>query len=572
MKVMSLADAVTCFTWPGDHLHFASTPSRSNAAVREVARRYVGTRPDFVISCTGFHSTAHLLALLRLGRRYISCFFGDNYPQPRPNTLYTTLLREGYALEHWSLSGYVAALRAGATGLPYALTRPADATSLTAELAAAGRFHAIADPGDPHRRLGLLAALCPDVTFVHAPLGDPTGRVACFAPYGEGHWGAAAATRGVVATVERVVTPDEFDSLPNPLVLPPHRVLAVCAEPYGAHPQPLHAPAGLPRVSYRDDFDHYQKWREVAESPDRMKGFRDRVLAADGSPAYQRFVGADRLAALHPGGPPTLSVPRRPPGGTEPASTAELMIVRAARIIADLVEHHQYQVVLAGIGHSYTAARLAHALLGKRGIEVPVLVETGLYGIDCGPRGGAFPLGLDTIAGAHRLTGIEDVLTTLTCGANNRCVGVIGAAQVDPTGAVNSTRTALGRQLVGSGGAHDIGNAADEVIVLARCTPERLVPRVDYVTTPGHHVRHVVTDVATFRRATPHDAWTVLDLDAGDRRAYRRCGWDPLPHDSGSAPMPPPEAHELTALRALPDGGVATQAPAHHDPTGRTTP
>ncbi|MFK0202591.1 CoA-transferase [Streptomyces lavendulae] len=572
MKVMSLADAVAAYTHPGDHLHFASTPSRSNAAVREVARQYEGTRPDFAISCTGFHSTAHLLALLRLGRRYISCFFGDNYPQPRPNALYTTLAAEGYEFEHWSLNGYVAALRAGATGLPYALTPLAEDTTLAAELAAAGRFHAIADPAVPHRRLGLLAALRPDITFIHTPLADPTGRVACFAPYGEGHWGASAARRGIIATVERVLTREEFDRLPNALVLPPHRVLAVCEEPYGAHPQPLHVPPGVPGTGYRDDFEHYRKWREAAESPDRMKGFRARVLAAPGSPAYQRTVGKGRLTALHSGGRVTHPRPLLSPDRARRASAVELMVIRAARILADLVERHEYQVVLAGIGHSYTAARLAHTLLARRGIEVPVLVETGLYGIDCGPEGSAFPLGLDTVTGARRLTGIEDVLSTLACGADNRCVGVIGAAQVDPSGAVNSTRTALGHQLVGSGGAHDIGAAADEVIVLTRCAPERLVARVDYVTTPGGRVRHVVTDAATFRRTTTQGAWTVHDLDPGDRQAYRRCGWDPLPHDEGSATMPPPEASELMDLRALSYGGTATGETAHRDPTGRATP
>src|SRR5437764_965857 len=113
-KCISLVDAVRTYVRPAMHLNFASTPSRSNAAVREVARCFQGTSPGFILSATGFHSTAHLLALLRLGKRYISCFFGDNYPIPRPNPLYTQLLQEGVELEHWSLWSYVTALRAGA--------------------------------------------------------------------------------------------------------------------------------------------------------------------------------------------------------------------------------------------------------------------------------------------------------------------------------------------------------------------------------------------------------------------------------------------------------------------------
>ena len=67
-------------------------------------------------------SMCRSLALLGLGRRYIGCFFGDNYPTPRPNQLYQSLSDTGVALEHWSLLTYVLALRAGALGQPYAVT------------------------------------------------------------------------------------------------------------------------------------------------------------------------------------------------------------------------------------------------------------------------------------------------------------------------------------------------------------------------------------------------------------------------------------------------------------------
>jgi len=76
-RCMRLGDAIREFVAPGDHLHFASTPSRSNASIREVARIFSGRSPEFLLSTSGFHSTAHLLARLRLGRRYLACFFGD---------------------------------------------------------------------------------------------------------------------------------------------------------------------------------------------------------------------------------------------------------------------------------------------------------------------------------------------------------------------------------------------------------------------------------------------------------------------------------------------------------------
>src|SRR5687767_1093562 len=98
-KHLPLAEAITRHVRPGMHLNFASTPVRSNVAIRELARQFRQRAPGFTFSATGFHSTAHLLGLLRLGRRYIGCFFGDNHPTPRPNFLYQKLLSEGATLE-----------------------------------------------------------------------------------------------------------------------------------------------------------------------------------------------------------------------------------------------------------------------------------------------------------------------------------------------------------------------------------------------------------------------------------------------------------------------------------------
>ena len=122
MKQMRLEEAVRRHVEPGMHLHFPSTPSRSNASIREVARVFRGRDPRFVLSCSGFHSTAHLLALLDLGRKYIACYFGDNYPIPRPNPLYNRLdQRADVELQFWSLLSYVASFRAGAFGHRWAV-------------------------------------------------------------------------------------------------------------------------------------------------------------------------------------------------------------------------------------------------------------------------------------------------------------------------------------------------------------------------------------------------------------------------------------------------------------------
>src|SRR5207249_3223406 len=151
---------------------------------------------------------AHLLAMLRLGRKYVACFFGDNYPVPRPNELYTRLLQEGVEIEPWSLWSYVSALRAAALGQKYAVTNSLAGTTLGEELSRAGMYTEVPDPRG-EGRLGLVTPMRPDVTFVHAPLGDEAGNLVFSPPYSEGFWGARAARVGVIATVERVLPAGE---------------------------------------------------------------------------------------------------------------------------------------------------------------------------------------------------------------------------------------------------------------------------------------------------------------------------------------------------------------------------
>ena len=436
----------------------------------------------------------------------------------------------------WTL---VSALRAGALGQPYAVTTSLVGSDLGRDLAAAGRLHETDDPRRAGRRLGLVAALRPDVTFVHVPLADAAGRTVSLPPFGEGWWGALAARRGVIVTAERIGTPEEVMAHRNSLALPPHRMLAVCRVPSGASPQPLIGGGGL--VGYPDDFEQYAAWRELAEDPIAGKRFVQDVLQRPPIPrSLSRFMARRprRLARSSRRGP---------------ATPAELAIVHGARVIAERVRAGRYQVVLAGLGQSYFAARLARQRLGTQGIDVAVMVETGLYDLACGPDGGPFLLGHDTIAGATRLTAVEDVLGALTCGAGNRCLGVLGAAQIDPTGAINSTRLGDGRVLVGSGGANDIASSAAEVVVITAHGPRRLVPKVDHVTSPGTGVSTVVTDRLTLRRLPRSNRWRITALHRAGVAEALDCGWQLEPPTEEPVPV---TAAELSRLRRLDPAGI----------------
>lgn len=68
-------------------------------------------------------------------------------------------------------------------------------------------------------------------------------------------------------------------------------------------------------------------------------------------------------------------------------------------------------------------------------------------------------------------------------------VGLIGAAQIDKYGNLNTT--ALGGyprcqvRVAGSGGGNDIGSSVGRLLIMMRQEKRRFVDRVDYLTTPG---------------------------------------------------------------------------------------
>jgi acyl CoA:acetate/3-ketoacid CoA transferase beta subunit/acyl CoA:acetate/3-ketoacid CoA transferase alpha subunit len=532
MKRTTLEEAVAEHVEPGMHLNFASTPSRSNAAIRAVARRFRGSDPAFTLSTTGFHSTAHLLGMLRLGRRYIACFFGDNYPTPRPNALYQELLAEGADLQHWSLWTYVSALRAAAFGQPYAFTRSLTGTTLGQRLAESGCYFEVAAPsedgttaGEP---LGLLKPIVPDITFLHSALGDERGYAWFSPPHSEGFHGAFAARRGVVITVDAFAEPSRIESHPELIPIPPHRVLAICEAPFGAHPQPVHlAPHDLAALGYDDDYEHYRLWREMTTNVEPRRRFLDDVLAG-GEQAYRAFVGPSRLRSLcaprsrscapdpsaqrHSAGRTPCAVPVASLDAMEPG---ERQILLAGRAIAARIREAGYSSILAGIGLSFSAARLAQRQLADDGVEVELLVETGLAGFAATPdrRTDSYLLSRTNMLDSRRLTGVENILGSSVRGSTNACLGVIGSAQVDRVGDINSTLVE-GKHLVGSGGACDVALGAQEVIVLARS--ERLVARVSYVTSPGRKVQTVVTERSLLKRSHDGGWWLREYVSEGD--------------------------------------------------------
>jgi len=91
--VITLAEALRRFVTPGMHLHFrrrrraAPTPQSARSAAN-----FRGRDPRFTLKHHGFHATAHLLALLRLGARSVAAR-RDNYLEAPPKTRVDTRAR-----------------------------------------------------------------------------------------------------------------------------------------------------------------------------------------------------------------------------------------------------------------------------------------------------------------------------------------------------------------------------------------------------------------------------------------------------------------------------------------------
>ena len=162
-------------------------------------------------------------------------------------------------------------------------------------------------------------------------------------------------------------------------------------------------------------------------------------------------------------------------------SLAELMAVLAAKEIKD------GDKVFVGIGIPMIAGFLA---IHSHAPNAVLMFEGGYLGshppVACTDVGDSV-LGF----GAPYITSSWRTFSDLQRGYCD--IGIIGSAQVDKYGNVNSTAI-LGNgtyenpktRLPGSGGANDIASSAGRLLIMARLEKRRFVPRVDYVTSPGH--------------------------------------------------------------------------------------
>ena len=245
----------------------------------------------------------------------------------------------------------------------------------------------------------------------------------------------------------------------------------------------------------------------------------------------------------------------------------EMMAIATGREIRD------GELAIFGVGLSMLAGYFAQACHAP---HVRAMTEGGIYGST--PIGG-LPWGIECnriSANATSFTNGLDALGFMV--ASGRCdVGIIGAAQVDKFGNVNTTgiwshpdRKHLEppkTRLTGSGGANDIACGAKRVVIMATHEKKRFAERVDYISSPGYleggkaRERYgfvgggpcaIVTTLGILR-PDPQSKEFMLDgwfAFSSPEQIRQHTGWD-LRIAAHAATVPEPNETELAALRKV---------------------
>jgi len=539
----TLSDAISEHVRAGDVIHPVVGHTRWTAATREIVRQWWGRDPEFTLVMLSLSSLGALFFRGRMLRKIITGYSGDTFPNFTPNPWFAGAYERGEVeVEHWSFLAFTQRLEAAARAMPAVVTRSIAGSSMAEN-------DAFTEVDTPFGTVGLLAPLTPDVAVLHAPVADREGNIALHPPLLEGVWGALAARRGAIVTVERTV--DDLRPWSHLVRIPHHRVLAVVECPMGAHPGGLYT-GDLPVDGYGEDYDFWIEARAATRAaPDEYDAWIKKwVLDIETQEQWVAQVGAERIAALHAKAQPDswrADAEAVLPDLDAPVNNWERAAVWGARYLADRVVATGANAVLAGAGVANLSAWLGVQLARAQGADVQLTAEIGLWGYDATPAD-PFVLNHRNFPTATMLSDASTVLGALVGGSGTSTIGCLGGAQIDRTGNINSTHIVPRPFLVGSGGGNDVASTATENVIVATLTAQRTVAECSYITSPGTSVRALVTDLGVFEMRDGELVLTALapDATADDVRAL--VGWDLRVADVVTTLDPTTDA-EVHALR-----------------------
>jgi len=248
-------------------------------------------------------------------------------------------------------------------------------------------------------------------------------------------------------------------------------------------------------------------------------------------------------------------------------TSSELMVSAAAREIGD------GEVVFVGMRLPLLAFLVA---LGSHAPNAVGLFENGV--VRNSPAEAPFITMGDppNVQGALACGGMADVMGLLQAGRVD--VGLIGGAEVDAYGNLNTTQVeADGRliRLAGSGGGADIASLAGRLLILMPHEKRRFKKRLSYLTSPGHGQGPdwrreqglpgggpavIITNLCLFRFDPATARARVASLHPGvgldSVRAQTGFDFEPAPDLTST---PPPTAAELELIRRYDPEGFWTR-------------
>ncbi|MFH1486261.1 MAG: CoA-transferase [Chloroflexota bacterium] len=556
-KLTTLEEAIAAHVRPGMTVHIET---RARAANRALTRAFWGTKPDFTL-CMVRLGAGHGVPLVfgGLTKRIITGGYSDQYPSVAPIKFIQEAYKNGIEFENWSLCGYISRMKAGALGTGFIPTKSMIGTTM--EIENSDVFKVVDDPFGSGKRVGLLKALNPNVSFVHADAVDGQGNAIFLPPWEEGLWGAKA-SKGVIVTAEKLVSQEFIKEHSFLVKLPGTMVKAVVHAPFGSHPG-VFSNLGLSEFNrYGLDRDFLLDHRAALQGGHDAYGqwVKDWIIDVRNHEEYLAKVdakyGPSHVDSLHS---VSASEEGQEGGGAKSEGQAlaggfnatEMMVAAGGRIMAEKAMKNGYQHIQPGIGTGALAAFVAYHLTHEAGHRTELVVGTGFYGFV--PR----PSTLRSEDDCKMLTDTLEMYSVFIGGETVKSIVALGAGQIDKHGNLNSTRTKDGLLLAGVGGSNDAANAR-EVVVIARQSSRRFVDEVSYITVPGTRITTLVSNMGVYEKNG--DGELVLtqyfakggDTSADDciREVKEQCGWD-LKVAPGVRAADLPTTHELEIMRYL---------------------
>jgi len=240
-------------------------------------------------------------------------------------------------------------------------------------------------------------------------------------------------------------------------------------------------------------------------------------------------------------------------------TSKEMMAVAAARVIQN------EDIVFCGTGISMLAAMAAKHISAP---HATIFFETGAIGSQLEE----VPLAVGDPRVMYRTAVNGSLLDSFACMQNRhtgkRVIGILGAAQIDRFGNLNST--VIGDyhhpkvRFSGSGGAADVASFVPRSIIFMQQEKRKFVERVDYLTSPGWLGGGRERDAAGLCKGGPWLVITnmaIMGFDDTSKEMYLKACFPSISPDDVLANMgfrihtgrtevaPEPTLRELSILR-----------------------